>query len=212
MGNPDPDSQPGAVRSGNPMAMPPAPSSAGQTPLPPAGPLWAEPERRFPGPLAAARGLLRLEAYLAPIGLGLLAGSLVPGFRSAPFEDWHISGEPLLLWALLVGAGVALWVVVSVRVGRGAWAYWVALALQAVLILAAAGVTYAAVWGPEGALASAVRSAAAPPGWLSALLPLLLLFVVPVATLVLLLLPGSRRAALRRPPVSRGAAPRAGSA
>jgi hypothetical protein len=152
----------------------------------------------LPGTLAAARGLLRLEAYLAPLGLGLLAGALVSGSGGSPLQDWHISGGPLLLWALLVGAAIALWVVVSVRVGRGAWAYWVALALQGGLILVAAGVTYAAVWGPDGALAAAAQSATASPGWFTALLPLLLLYVLPVATLVLLVLPGSRRAALPR--------------
>ena len=160
------------------------------------GPVWVQPQKPFSRTLAPARGLLRLEAYLAPLGLGLLAGALVSGLGSGPLEDWHISGGPLLLWVLLVGAGIALWVVVSVRVGRGAWAYWVALALQAGLILVAAGVTYAAVWGPRGALASAAQSATASPGWFTALLPLLLLFVVPVSTLVLLLAPGSRRAAL----------------
>ena len=161
------------------------------------GPVWIRPPRPVPGALAAARSLLRLEAYLAPIGLGLLAGALVSGLGRSPLEDWHISGGPLLLWVLLVGAGIVLWVVVSMRVGRRAWAYWVALALQAGLILVAAGVTYGAVWGPEGALASAAQSATADPGWLTALLPLLLLFAVPVATLVLLVLPASRRAALR---------------
>ncbi|HBV93599.1 MAG: hypothetical protein ABSC16_05820 [Candidatus Dormibacteria bacterium] len=161
------------------------------------GPVWVQPQKPFSRTLAAARGLLRLEAYLAPLGLGLLAGAFVSGLGSSPLEDWHISGGSLLLWVLLVGAGIALWVVVSVKVGRRAWAYWVALALQAGLILVAAGVTYGAVWGPEGALASAAQSATASPGWVTALLPLLLLFVVPVATLVLLLLPASRRAAFR---------------
>jgi hypothetical protein len=160
------------------------------------GPAWVQPSTPFPGTLAAARGLLRLEAYLAPIGLGLLAGALLTGLGSSPLEDWHVSGGPLLLWVLLVGAGIAAWVVVSVRVGRRAWAYRAALGLQAGLILAAAGVAFEAVWGPKGALASAAQSATANPGWFTALLPLLLLFVVPVATLVLLLLPASRRAAL----------------
>jgi len=161
------------------------------------GPVWIRPPRPVPGALAAARSLLRLEAYLAPIGLGLLAGALVSGLGRSPLEDWHISGGPLLLWVLLVGAGIVLWVVVSMRVGRRAWAYWVALALQVGLILVAAGVTYEAVWGPDGTLASAAQSATADPGWLTELLPLLLLFAVPVATLVLLVLPASRRAALR---------------
>ncbi len=133
---------------------------------------------------------------MVPIGLGLLAGALVSGVGSSPLADWHISGGPLLLWALLVGAGIAIWVVVSVWVGRRAWAYWVALALQAGLIMVAAAVTYEAVWGPDGALATAAQSASAAPGWSTALLPLLLLFVLPVATLVLLALPASRRAAL----------------
>jgi len=184
----------GAVTS-----RPPPPPPAGQAPLRPAGPVWVRPAQPFPGPLSTARGLLRLEAYLAPLGLGLPAGAFVSGLgAAAPAEDWHISGVAVLLWALLVGAGVALWVVVSVRVGRGAWAYWVALGLQAGLILVVLGVGYAEVWGPEGALAAAARSAAASPSWFSALLPLLLLPVVPVATLVLLLLPSSRRTALRR--------------
>ena len=179
-------------------SLPPPPPPARPAPLPPTGPVWAQPPRPLPGTLAAARGLLRLEAYLAPLGLGLLAGALVSGSGGSPLQDWHISGGPLLLWALLVGAAIALWVVVSVRVGRGAWAYWVALALQGGLILVAAGVTYAAVWGPDGALAAAAQSATASPGWFTALLPLLLLYVLPVATLVLLVLPGSRRAALPR--------------
>ena len=82
------------------------------------------------------------------------------------------------------------------RVGRRAWAYWAALALQVGLILVAAGVTPRRL-GPDGTLASAAQSATADPGWLTALLPLLLLFAVPVATLVLLVLPASRWAALR---------------
>ena len=156
---------------------------------------------RSPVPAARRRrGLLRLEAYLAPPAWGswpaAIAGAGAPRSRTGTSPE-----DPCSSGLLLVGAGIALWVVVSMKVGRRAWAYWVALALQAGLILVAAAVTYEAVWGAEGALASAAQSATAAPGWFTALLPLLLLFVVPVATLVLLLLPASRRAAL---PVAAG--------
>jgi hypothetical protein len=72
----------------------------------------------------------------------------------------------------------------------------VAVALQVGVILAAAVVTYEAVWGLSGALVPAHQGGVAAPGLLAVVLPFLPLFLVPCAALVLLLHPASRAAAL----------------
>ena len=129
--------------------------------------IWRVPEESDPRQLAVARRLLRLEAYLVPAGGGLL-----------------------------VGGAVAFWVAVSIKLGQRVWAYCVAVALQAAVILAAAAVTYEAVWGPGGALVSAEHGGVAVPGFFAPVLPFIPLFLVPLAALVLLLHPVSRAAAL----------------
>jgi hypothetical protein len=154
--------------------------------------IWRLPDEADPRQLTAARHLLRVEAYLAPVGGGLLAGLALSGAGASPIEDWRASGAGLALCVLLVGAASACWVAVSVRVGQRAWAYRVALALQGGLILAAAAVTCAAVAGPGGAISTAQQSGAPALEVPALLLPFGLLFVVPVATLVLLLHPASR--------------------
>ena len=93
------------------------------------------PEESDPRQLALARRLLRLEAYLVPAGVGLLVGMALAGAGSSPIEDWTLSGGALLLWLLLVGAAVAFWVAVSIKLGQRVWAYWVAVALQVGVIL-----------------------------------------------------------------------------
>ena len=147
--------------------------------------IWRLPDEADPRQLTAARHLLRVEAYLAPVGGGLLAGLALSGAGASPIEDWRASGAGLALCVLLVGAASACWVAVSVRVGQRAWAYRVALALQVGLILAA-------VAGPGGAISTAQQSGAPALEVPALLLPFGLLFVVPVATLVLLLHPASR--------------------
>jgi hypothetical protein len=159
--------------------------------------IWRLPDEADPRQLIAARHLLRVEAYLAPVGGGLLAGLALSGAGASPIEDWRVSGAGLALCVLLVGAASACWVAVSVRVGQRAWAYRVALALQVGLILAA-------VAGPGGAISTAQQSGAPAPGSPALLLPFGLLFVVPVATLVLLLHPASRGST---PTDRRGGAP-----
>ena len=160
------------------------------------GSIWRVPVESDPRQLTLARRLLRLEAYLVPAGGGLLVGMAIAGAGSSPIEDWTLSGGALLLWLLLVGGAVACWVAVSIKLGQCVWAYCVAVALQAGVILAAAAVTYEAVWGAGGALVSAERGGAAAPGFLTPTLPFLPLFLVPLAALVLLLHPVSRAAAL----------------
>jgi hypothetical protein len=162
--------------------------------------IWTLPDEGDPRQLIAARRLLRLEAYLAPIGGGLLAALAISGAGVSPIEDWRLAGAGLGLCVLLVGAASALWVAVSVQVGQRSWAYWAAFALQIGLILAAAAVTYAAVWGPDGAYGAARPAGVPALELLSLLLPFVLLYLVPVATLVLLLHPASRRSA----PTDRG--------
>jgi hypothetical protein len=153
------------------------------------------PEGSDPRQLALARRLLRFEAYLVPAGGGLLVGMAIAGAGSAPIEDWTLTGAALLLWLLLVGGAVAFWVAVSIKLGQRVWAYCVALALQAGVILAAVAVTYAAVSGPGGALLPAKHGVTAL-GFLAPTLPFIPLFLVPLAALVLLLHPVSRAAAL----------------
>lgn len=154
------------------------------------------PEESDPRQLALARRLLRLEAYLVPAGGGLLVGMAIAGAGSAPTEDWALSGAALLLWLLLVGGAAAFWVAVSIKLGQRVWAYCVAVALQAGVILAAAVITYEAVWRPGGALVSAEHGGVAAPGFLAPTLPFIPLFLVPLAALVLLLHPVCRAAAL----------------
>jgi hypothetical protein len=120
----------------------------------------------------------------------------IAGTGSAPIQDWALSGAALLLWLLLVGGAVAFWVAVSIKLGQRVWAYCVAVALQAGVILAAASVTFEAVWGPGGALLSAEHGRVAAPGFLAPTIPFIPLFLVPLAALVLLLHPVSRAAAL----------------
>ena len=160
------------------------------------GSIWRVPEESDPRQLALARRLLRLEAYLVPAGVGLLVGMALAGAGSSPIEDWTLSGGALLLWLLLVGAAVAFWVAVSIKLGQRVWAYWVAVALQVGVILAAAVVTYEAVWGLSGALVPAHQGDVAAPGLLAVVLPFVPLFLVPCAALVPLLHPASRAAAL----------------
>ncbi|MGD1052815.1 MAG: hypothetical protein ABR950_03200 [Candidatus Dormibacteria bacterium] len=145
------------------------------------------PEESDPRQLAIARGLLRLEACLVPAGGGLLVGLALAGAGSSPVQDWTLSGGALLLWLLLVGAAVAVWVAVSIKLGQSAWAYWAAIALQVGVMLAAGALTYQAVWGSSGAAAR---------GLPALVLPFLPLFLVPFAALVMLLHPASRASAL----------------
>ena len=158
--------------------------------------MWRVPAESDPRQLALARRLLRLEAYLVPAGGGLLVGMAIAGAGSSPIEDWTLSGGALLLWLLLVGGAVAFWVGVSIKLGQRVWAYCVAVALQAAVILAAAAVTYEAVWGPGGALVSAEHGGVAVPGFFAPVLPFIPLFLVPLAALVLLLHPVARAVAL----------------
>jgi hypothetical protein len=72
----------------------------------------------------------------------------------------------------------------------------VAVALQAGVILAAAVITYEAVWRPGGALVSPEHGGVAATGFLAPTLPFIPLFLVPLAALVLLLHPVCRAAAL----------------
>jgi len=162
------------------------------------GSIWRLPEESDPRPLTIARHLLRLEAYLVPAGGGLLLGLALAGTGRSPIEDWTLSGMALLLWFLLVGGAVAFWVAVSIKVGRRVWAYRVAVALQAGVILGAVAVTYQSLWGPDGALQSARQGGVPAPSLLALLLPSTLFFVAPIATLILLLHPASRAAALPR--------------
>lgn len=159
------------------------------------GSIWRLPEESDPRQLALARRLLRLEAYLVPAGGGLLVGMAIARAGSSPIEDWILFGGALLLGLLLVGGAVAFWVAISIKLGQRVWAYCVAVALQAAVILAAAAVTYEAVWGPGGALVSAEHGVAVP-GFFAPVLPFIPLFLVPLAVLVLLLHPVSRAAAL----------------
>ena len=160
------------------------------------GSIWRVPEESDPRQLALARRLLRLEAYLVPAGVGLLVGMALAGAGSSPIEDWTLSGGALLLWLLLVGAAVAFWVAVSIKLGQRVWAYWVAVALQVGVILAATVVTYEAVRATSGALVPAHQGDVAVPGLLAVVLSFLPLFLVPCAVLILLLHPVSRAAAL----------------
>jgi hypothetical protein len=160
------------------------------------GSIWRVPGEFDPRQLALARRLLRLEAYLVPAGGGLLVGMALAGAGSSPIENWTLSGAALLLWLLLVGSAVAFWVAVSIKLGQRVWAYWVAVALQAAVILAAAVLAYQAVWGPSGSLVSAEHGGVATPGFLALVLPFVPLFLVPFAALILLLHPVSRAAAL----------------
>lgn len=160
------------------------------------GSIWRLPEESDPRPLTVARQLLRLEAYVVPAGGGLLLGLALAGAGRSPIEDWTLSGMALLLWFVLVGAAVAFWVAVSIKVGKRVWAYSVALALQGGLILAAAAVICTSLWGPNGQLHSVQQGGVPASGLPGLLLPLVPLFAVPCAALILLLHPASRAAAL----------------
>jgi len=134
------------------------------------GSIWRVPVESDPRQLTLARRLLRLEAYLVPAGGGLLVGMAIAGAGSSRSKTGPSPEVPCCSGSSWSGRGRVLGggqhQAGPVRVGvlRGGRA-------PGRVILAAAAVTYEAVWGAGGALVSAERGGAAAPGFLTPTLP-----------------------------------------
>lgn len=147
-----------------------------------------------PWPLAVARAVMLLEGLFGPpvVALGLLWASLWSG----P----NLSSTQLILLVVAAVVAMALWIGLAVAASFRPWAYWVAVALQAALVLLGCVSVGQAIWGPNGALAP-VSTYYWPSlsGALSATLPgPVFITLVPVGALLGLLAPTSRQAVIAR--------------
>jgi hypothetical protein len=137
-----------------------------------------------------------LEGLFGPPLLGL-----VPVVASILGTGPALSSTQLILLALAVIVVMVLWIGLAVAACFHPWAYWVAVALQAALLLLGCVDVEQAIWGPNGALAlvstyywPSLSSA------LSATLPApVFISLVPLAALLGLLAPNARNAVIAAP-------------